>query len=137
MAAVVTTVLCIDDNAVLLRLQKPLLEGKGYVVLTAPDGVTGIAISRNRSLDAVVLDFNMAGVHGVELVSVLMQEQPNLPVVISSGSLDEVPDSLKWFADALVQKGDGPEALLMALEKVLGLPTTGSLFNSAPRSNPT
>jgi len=118
-----TTVLCIDDNAVVLQLHKALLEGKGYVVLTAPDGATGIAISRKRFVDAVVLDFNMAGVDGTEVVSVLMREQPNLPVVISSGSVDEVPESLKWFSDALVQKGDGPEALLGALERVLGFRT--------------
>jgi len=76
-----TTVLCIDDNAVVLQLQKALLEAWSYMVLTAPDGATGIAISRERSLDAVVLDLNMAGIDSTEVVCVFRKEQPNLPVV--------------------------------------------------------
>ena len=100
-------------------MQKALLESRGYTVLTAPDGATGIAISRKSSVDIVVLDFNMAGMDGRQTAAVLLKWQPTLPVVICSGSVD-LPESLKWFADALVHKSDGPRALLAAIEKVIG-----------------
>ena len=110
-------------------MEKALVEARGWRVLTAPDGPTGIAISRKHSVDVVVLDFNMTGMDGNEVASVLVKEQPTLPVVICSGSADDLPESLKWFADALVRKSDGPRALLAAIEKVTG-------FDSAAKRSP-
>ena len=47
-----------------------------------------------------------------------MKEHPKLPVVVCSGCLDDVPESLKWYADALLEKTDGPEALISTIEKL-------------------
>lgn len=113
------TILCIDDEPAILDLYVALLEGKGYKVLTAPDGPTGIALTRKHVVDAVVLDFNMRGMDGNQVAQVLRTEQPTLPVVIRSGCTEEIPESLKWFADVLLHKGDGPLALLLAIEKIL------------------
>jgi len=118
------TVLCIDDNRNILEMNKALLESIGYRVLIAPDGPTGIALTRKHSIDAVVLDFNMPGMDGAQVAEVLMKEQPTLPVVIWSGCGDEIPEALKWFADALLHKGDGPGTLLSAIEKVVSACST-------------
>ncbi len=117
------TVLCIGGEPGLLEMRKALLEVRGYVVLTVPDGVTGVAISRKRSVDVTVLDFNFNSMDGYKAAAILMKEQPTLPVVICSGSADDLPESLKWFADALVWKSDGPEAFLAAIEKAMGFKT--------------
>ena len=50
-----------------------------------------------------------------------MKKQPNLPVAISSGSPNDIPEPLKWFADVLVEKGNGPEALREAVEKLIAI----------------
>ena len=113
------TILCIDDEPAILDLYGALLESKGYKVLTAPDGPTGIALTRKHAIDAVVLDFNMCGMDGNQVAQVLRTEQPTLPVVIRSGCPEAIPESLKWFADVLLHKGDGPLALLLAIEKIL------------------
>jgi CheY-like chemotaxis protein len=114
-------------------MDKALLESNGYKVLIAPDGPTGIALTRTHSIDAVVLDFNMPGMDGAEVAAVLMKEQPNLPVVIWSGCVDEIPESLKWFTDALLHKGDGPASLLSAVEKLVNACGT-SKKRPAPRT---
>ena len=93
------------------------------MVITVPDGATGVAISRKRSVDLAVLDFNFNSMDGYKAAAILMKEQPTLPVVICSGSADDLPESLKWFADALVWKSDGPEAFLAAIEKATGFKT--------------
>jgi CheY-like chemotaxis protein len=54
----------------------------GYRVLTALDGLTGIALTRNHSIDAIVLDFTMAGMDGDAVAQMLMKEQPRLPIVV-------------------------------------------------------
>ncbi len=115
-----TTVLCIGSEPGLSEMRKALLEASGYIVLTAPDGATGVAIIRKRSVDVTVLDFNFTSMNGYKAAAILMKEQPTLPVVICSGSADDLPESLKWFADALVWKSDGPEAFLAAIEKAMG-----------------
>ncbi len=109
------TILCIDDDPRILELHNAILGGSGYSVLTALDGLTGIALTRNHSIDAIVLDFKMAGMDGNAVAQVLMKEHPKLPVVIWSGCLDDIPESLKWYADALLDKTDGPEALISAI----------------------
>ncbi len=55
---------CIDDEPSVLEIQRALLESKGYKVLTAPDGATGIALARKHPTDAVLLDFSMPGMDG-------------------------------------------------------------------------
>jgi two-component system, NtrC family, response regulator AtoC len=118
-----TTLLCIGGDTGILEIKKALLEPRGYIVLTAPDGETGVAISRKHSVDVTVLDFNMAGMDTYKTAAILMKEQPTVPVVICSGSAEDLPESLKWFADALVSKSDGPEALLAAIDRVMGFKT--------------
>jgi FixJ family two-component response regulator len=57
-----------------------------------------------------VLDFTIAGMDGNAVAQVLTKEQPELPVVACCGCLDAMPESLKWYADALLEKNEGPEA---------------------------
>ncbi len=113
------TVLCIDDDPDILSLQKAVLENNGYDVLTAADGATGIALASNHAVDLVVLDFKMPGMDGGQVAEVLFNRQPDLPVVICTGFFDAVPEWLRWFAAAYLQKGDGPEALLATIQHVI------------------
>jgi DNA-binding response OmpR family regulator len=113
------TILCIDDDPRILELHRAVLAGSGYTVLTALDGLTGIALTRTHSIDAIVLDFTMAGMDGNAVAQVLTKEQPDLPVVVCSGCLDDVPESLKWYADALLDKTDSPDALISAIGRLV------------------
>jgi DNA-binding response OmpR family regulator len=113
------TILCIDDNQNILELHKAILERNGYRVLVALDGSTGIALTRKESIDAVVLDFNMPGMDGNQVAEVIMKDHGTLPVVVCSGYPDDIPESLRWFADAILQKADGHDALLSAISRLI------------------
>jgi CheY-like chemotaxis protein len=113
------TILFIGDNKSILELHRALLESNGYKVLVALDGSSGIDITRKQCVDAVVLDFNMPGMNGDQVAQAIMKSQRTVPVVICSGFLDEIPESLRWFADAALWKADGPEALLSAITRVV------------------
>ena len=113
------TILCVDDDPAILELHGTLLRNNGYEVLTAPDGLSGIDATRRRHIDVVVLDINMPGMDGNQVAEVLRTERPALPVVIWSAGPEEIPESLKWLADAFLCKGDGPFPLLLAIEKIL------------------
>ena len=111
------TILCINDDPKILELQHAVFSGRGHTVLPAIDVSGGIALTRNHSVDAIVLDF--AKRDGDSVAQVLMKEQPELPVVSWSGRLDAIPESLKGYADALLEKTEGPEALVATVERLI------------------
>ena len=113
------TILFIDDESRVLEPVLAALKGKGYRVLVAPNGATGIEVSRKYHIDAVVLRFASTGKDANQVADVLAKEQPKLPVAIRSDFPDDIPESLKWFADCLLQARAGPEALLSAIENLI------------------
>jgi CheY-like chemotaxis protein len=99
-----------------------VLEIKGYTVLTAADGLAGIAIAREHPIDVVITDFHMSpGMDGSQVAQLLMVEKPMLPVVIYSGCPDEIPNRLKCF---VLCKGDGHDNLVSAIDELLALNCT-------------
>jgi DNA-binding response OmpR family regulator len=113
------TILCIDDDPKILELQANILQTSGYEVLSAADGPAGIALAMEHTVDAVVLDFMMPGMHGGQVAEVLLRERPAVPIVMCTGFFDAVPEWLRWFAAGVVQKGDGPGALLALLQGLI------------------
>jgi len=113
------TILCIDNDVNFLELEKSSLETEGYTVVTACDGQTGITVASKRPIDAVVLAFKMPGMDGGQVAEVLFKKQPDLPIVVCTGFFDALPEWLRWLAAACVEKRDGPNALLSAIQRVI------------------
>lgn len=128
------TILCIDDDATILELEKGILETGGYKVLAAPDGPTGLALASQFPVDVVVLDFLMPGMDGGQVAEVFWKKQPDLPVVICTGFSDAVPGWLRWYAAACLQKGDGPQVLLSAIQRLLAKKNVSGQGGEASRS---
>jgi len=112
------SILCIDDDPNVLELRKSVLGRSGYTVLTALDGPTGIELAHTNRCDMIVLDFKMPGMDGSQVAELLMQEHPNLPVIVCSGFPYEVPEPLKWLGAAFVEKSESPSALLSAIQQL-------------------
>src|SRR5438874_5682636 len=112
------TILCIDDLPDGLAIRKLLLEIKGYKVLTAPNGPTGIKLAEEHDIDVVVLDYRMPGMDGEHVAEVLKGQHPQVPIVLLSG-VPELPDHIFPLIDAYVQKGDVTDVLLTAIEEVM------------------
>src|SRR5688572_33496843 len=66
--------LVIEDADDAREMLKFLLEIKGYVVDTAPDGYEGIALARARSPSAAVIDIGLPGMDGWSVATTLRQE---------------------------------------------------------------
>ena len=113
-------VLCIDDNVTGLSIRKLLLEAKGFHVLVANDGPSGLAIVGRERVDAVILDYKMPGMSGEETARRLRTEFPQVPILLLSGFAEEIPESLLAMVDAFVAKGTHPEILLKELERITG-----------------
>jgi PAS domain S-box-containing protein len=84
-------VLYLDDDEVMAPLAEQLLRRGGYRVTTYVDSAAALAAVRREPLafDAVVTDFNMPGCNGLEVIRVLKELAPALPVVLTSGYIDD------------------------------------------------
>lgn len=80
-------VLLVDDEAMITGVGKEMLAVLGYKVLTASSGFEAINIVKERAneIDLVIIDMIMPKMSGGELFDQLMQINPDLKTVLSSG----------------------------------------------------
>ncbi|HWC60211.1 MAG TPA: PAS domain S-box protein [Verrucomicrobiae bacterium] len=86
------TILIVDDEPALLELLALTLVSKGFRVLRATDGRTGIELARNHLPDAIILDLVIPESSGVEIVQQLRANArtKGIPILIHTGIvLDE------------------------------------------------
>jgi CheY-like chemotaxis protein len=104
------TILCIDDDAAVLKYEKALLERSGYNVLATVSPQQGVTLAMTPQVDAVVLDYHMPGMNGDKVAAAIKRSRPEVVIVIFSAS--EIPEETLKFADAVVPKSDAIGQLL-------------------------
>ena len=119
-----TKILVIDDDASGRDLLAAVLTKRGYEVILADNGGTGLMLCHRRTPDAVVLDLNMPGIDGRSILRQLRILHPTLPVVVFSGhSTAEIQqEMLNQGATAFIQKSFSLDQLGSALQEVLPSP---------------
>jgi len=78
-------ILVVDDNEPFRRMLGRMLEGAGYSVLTAGDGVAALALYRQQSVDLVLTDLIMPEKEGLETILELRRLAPDLKIIAMSG----------------------------------------------------
>ncbi|MGC3958859.1 MAG: ATP-binding protein, partial [Verrucomicrobiota bacterium] len=87
------TILLVEDEAALRKLGINLLKRLGYTVLDAPTAVVALEVWKNNreNISLLVTDLVMPdGMSGQELAARLLQENPQLPVIYTSGYSAEI-----------------------------------------------
>jgi signal transduction histidine kinase len=84
-------VLYIDDDEVMVVMVGRLLERAGFRVTAETDAVAALERLRAEptAFDALVTDYNMPGLSGLEVARIAAGLRPGLPVVLSTGYLSE------------------------------------------------
>lgn len=118
-------VLCVDDELIGLKVRKILLERAGYQVLTAIDGVNGLALFEAHPVEAVVLDYSMPGMHGGEVATRMRQIKPRVPILLLSAYIG-LPGEVTSLVDLYMTKGEGAPVLLQKLESLLQQPVSAT-----------
>ena len=118
------TILVIDDDVRDRELLTAVLEERGYRVLVADSGGTGLTMCHRHTPDAVVLDLQMPGIDGRNVLRQLRTLYPRLPVVVFSGLKSEGVEEalLDQGASAFLQKAFSLNHLGLALQEVLPSP---------------
>jgi two-component system, cell cycle sensor histidine kinase and response regulator CckA len=95
------TILVVDDEEMVRLVIRAVLSYRGYTVVEVADGQAALRqlAERPGRIDLVLLDLNMPGMNGWELLRRLREADPAIPVIVLSG---ESPDE---FAGRIIKAG--------------------------------
>jgi two-component system cell cycle sensor histidine kinase/response regulator CckA len=115
------TILIVEDESSLREYLKALLEEKGYNVLEACDGMEGVEMfgKQQQQIALVISDIGMPKLDGLGLLRKIMEIQPTVKVLVTSGLVDPEQQSeiLRVGArDFLPKPYSGKEILLHVRE---------------------
>lgn len=113
-------ILVVDDEPSICETAGQILEGEGYEVLTAKDGMEGLNALSKSLPDLIISDLNMPRMSGFEFLAVVRERFPRIATIAMSGghSSGEMPIGL--LADAFLQKGNySIKELSQQVEKLL------------------
>ncbi|MDR3086604.1 MAG: response regulator transcription factor [Azoarcus sp.] len=121
-------VLIADDHDILRAGLKHILSETGDIVVAgeAGNGAEALVKLRSEQWDAVVLDLNMPGRNGIELIKQVRDEFPHLPILVLSMYKEDIyaVRVLKVGASGYLCKDNAESLLPEAIRKIVG----GGLF---------
>ncbi len=99
-------ILIVDDNPNMSSLLSEMLEVFDYESIRAGDGVEAIEKVEQGDFRLVITDMRMPKMSGLDLLRLIKEKRPDLPVVVISGyALDEEGNSiLSSMADGFLNK---------------------------------
>ena len=115
------TILWADDEIDLLKPHILFLENKGYEVTPVVSGADALEKCKAHFYDVVFLDENMPGMSGLDTLSAIKLQWPNMPVVMITKSEEEniMEQAIgSKIADYLI-KPINPNQVLLSLKKLL------------------
>lgn len=111
-------ILFVDDEAAALKMLSEFFSQKGYEVTTAGSAREAMALADERRFDLTILDVNLAGENGLELLGYFRANFPKVPVVMFTGlPEDELLDqAMARGASGFMRKTDSLDDLLAAVQ---------------------
>lgn len=124
-------ILLVDDDPDILDALTMVLENKGYRVVTARDGLDGLASIKAEKPDLLILDLLMPKMDGFAICKELKQpnwaEFADMPILILSSVREEasrrryeLETGIQLNVDDYVEKPFSPDVLLERVGKLLG-----------------
>jgi len=115
-------VLVVDDDPDTVDLLTTILSDAGYEVVAAFTGGDGLMVLEVESPDVILLDLQMPGLHGMDVLRRLRMARPEIPVIIVSGQGDAelARATLRRGAVDYIRKPMNPEHLVRAVAAALG-----------------
>lgn len=113
-------ILLVDDDPDILEICRDYLKASAFDVVTAKDGVQGLAAARREKPDLIVLDWMMPEMDGLELCKSIRRES-NVPIIMLTARVEETDKliGLELGADDYITKPFSPRELVARVKVVL------------------
>ncbi len=82
------TILLVEDHDDLRTAIRLRLAANHHRVLEAADGEEALQRWKSVTLDLIITDFQMPRMDGLEVIKVVSAQQPELPIILMSGGLE-------------------------------------------------
>jgi CheY-like chemotaxis protein len=115
-------ILLIDDEPHIRKYLALIARGLGApVIIEAGDGLDALAKYHQESPQLVLLDVNMPGMDGLEILAAILAQDPKALVVMMTSLVNRqtVEECLKLGATSYIRKDTPKEAILAELSEVI------------------
>ena len=133
------TILIVEDEKNIVDILRFNLQREGYRTVEAYDGADGLEKARKENPDLILLDVNLMGMDGFQVVQTLRQRGVRTPIIIVSGRKEDYDTlyGLDIGADDYVTKPFNPVTLGAKVKALIrrsrnGLPGADSLITAGP-----
>jgi CheY-like chemotaxis protein len=129
----VPRILVIDDQSHVRATIVRALQARGFDVVGAESGQSGLTKAEQSKFDLVIADLFMPGIDGVTLIKAFRQRNPGLPVIAMSGvllgasgrtALDHLSNISELTDVVCLQKPFRPDDLTQAVAAALAAGTS-------------
>lgn len=115
-------VLLVDDEPLLLEsLEIILTLNNMNIVGRAHDGNEALAVLAEKECDIALVDLNMKGMGGIELIDCMRSQYPNVKILVLTTFYDDnnITRAIASGADGYLLKDSGKEAILGAINQIV------------------
>jgi DNA-binding response OmpR family regulator len=123
------TILLVDDDHEIVESMRTVLENKGYRILVARDGNSGLIVAERENPDLLILDMMMPKKSGFLVLEKLKSRPggliPTIMITGNEGSRHRAYAEMLGVRD-YIRKPFAMEKLVRAIERVMGLRARGS-----------
>lgn len=113
-------ILLVDDETEILEICRDYLKASGYDVVTAKNGVQGLAFAKHEKPDLIITDLSMPEMDGLDLCRNIRKES-NVPIIMLTARVEETDKliGLEIGADDYITKPFSPRELVARVKVVL------------------
>ena len=112
-------ILLVDDEDSIHLIYREEFEEEGYEVHSALSGEEALEKLRIISPDLVILDINMPGMNGIDVLRQMKESDPTLPVILCSAYPEFKQDFASWASDDYIVKSSNLDELKAAVKRHL------------------
>jgi len=117
------TILVVDDERSILSTVSRALELEGYDVEVAGSAEIALEKLAKQALDAILLDVQLPGIDGLQMLEELRKREITTPVIMMSGhaTIEVAMEATRRGAVDFIEKPIGSDRLLLSLKRSLEL----------------
>lgn len=116
-------ILLVDDEPLLLESLEIILTLNGLTIIgMAHDGHEALSVLAERSCELALVDLNMKGMGGIELISRIKSEYPDIKLLVLTTFYDDksITQAIANGADGYLLKDSGKNAIIGAIGQIMG-----------------
>ena len=116
-------ILIADDDTDMLELLTVMLEGEGYTVLKAENGLQAVEMARKELPALVMLDIHMPVMDGLKACREIKSDKVTrtVPVVMLTveGSINEIQQAISYGAKTYITKPSSKAEILKVVKSII------------------